>query len=201
MRIIALQDNYPPKDKWLRVEWNIGRRCNHSCSYCDPGLHDFNSEDINMDITFKTIDKLANAALREQKECRLSFTGGEPFLHKDFIKILNHANKNSIQRLSVTTNGSLPFKIYEEALRYLSYIIFSYHFEYSHRYNFIEKMIRINKMLQVYNQVRGNVSKKIHVHIMMLPGKFREARGLAKVLGGNNIPYVYRRIRPPPRYR
>ena len=39
-KIVGIEDNHPPKDELLRVEWNLGRRCNYNCSYCGNELHD-----------------------------------------------------------------------------------------------------------------------------------------------------------------
>ena len=42
--LVGIEDNHPPKDELLRVEWNIGKRCNYNCSYCGNELHDNTSD-------------------------------------------------------------------------------------------------------------------------------------------------------------
>ena len=91
----------------------IGRRqvfvrfsgCNLECSYCDTPLSKnpdygdlFSTEEL-----FNSIDNLITPDFHS-----ISFTGGEPLLHADFIKeFLEEYNFNCL----LETNGSLPDQI------------------------------------------------------------------------------------------
>ena len=50
MSLVAVEDNHAPKDDWLRVEWNLGKRCNYDCSYCGSDIHDRTSEHMPWDV-------------------------------------------------------------------------------------------------------------------------------------------------------
>jgi len=131
-KLVAVEDNHAPKDNWLRIEWNLGRRCNYDCSYCGSDIHDRESPHLSLDVIEKTVKQIADVAKAQGKECRISLTGGEPFVHPKIIEILKIIKDHGINKISVTTNGSVPLKKYVESLPYITYYIFSYHFEFAY---------------------------------------------------------------------
>lgn len=181
-KLIALEDILEKKDQLLRVEWNIGKRCNYNCSYCGPELHDDTSPYMPVDVFKNTIDQINDA--RKGKRCKIAFTGGEPFVHPHFIDMLEYCNSLGIM-CSVTTNSSLPMKKYEQAIPYLNYIVVSYHFESGYHEKIIDKIVAIHKL-----------QKDMHVHIMFLPGHLEQCKEIMHILDENDIRYVIRRIRP-----
>lgn len=201
-KIVAVEDNIPKKDNWLRVEWNLGRRCNHNCSYCGNDLHDNISEHMPWDVYTATIDKIIQGA--DGKDIRISFTGGEPFIHPEFVNMLKYAKDSGVYRCSVTTNGSPPLKIYERAVEYLDYIIFSYHFEYAKHERVIDNIIAVHKLVEEYNRLEELGEwigfKDMHVHVMFLPGKLDECKEIMAIMDSHNIRYTIRRIRPRANY-
>lgn len=85
MRLITIPENY----KYIAVFLTM--RCNLNCSFC------LNSIDKNRDfnrLKFKEIEgqEWVNALNRIQArpDIPISFCGGEPLLHKDFIHIINY---------------------------------------------------------------------------------------------------------------
>jgi MoaA/NifB/PqqE/SkfB family radical SAM enzyme len=85
-QLVALEDSDKEKDHILRVEWNIGKRCNYDCSYCNKDTHDDTSKFMEWDIYTNAIDQLLKFA--NGKPIKISFTGGEPFVHPKFIDML-----------------------------------------------------------------------------------------------------------------
>ena len=77
LMLVGIEDNHAPKDELLRVEWNLGKRCNYNCSYCGNELHNKTSE--HMFVYTATIDKIVEAPMG--KKIKIRFTGGEPFVH------------------------------------------------------------------------------------------------------------------------
>ena len=111
----------------IRVEWNLGKRCNYDCSYCPESIHDNTSPHTDIEILKATVDKLVALG----KPIRLSFTGGEPTVHPKFTELVKYANHKNIQWVSVTTNGTLPFEFY--AMLPVDQYVFSLHLEYNWR--------------------------------------------------------------------
>jgi MoaA/NifB/PqqE/SkfB family radical SAM enzyme len=188
--LVAVEDNHAPKDDWLRIEWNLGRRCNYDCSYCGSDIHDRESEHLSLDVIRSTVEKIAAVARSQGKECRISLTGGEPFVHPRIIDILKIIKDNGINKISVTTNGSVPLAKYIDSLPYISYYIFSYHFEFAYHDRIINTIVELNKI------VKQRKNQNLHVHLMYLPGKMEQANEIIDIMNENDVHWVIRRIRP-----
>ena len=82
-----------------KVIWEITNRCNFKCQYCIFNTRE-NFNELSYDNCIKIIDELIKNDFDYIK-----FTGGEPFIRKDFINILKYAN-NKIN-FDISTNASL----------------------------------------------------------------------------------------------
>ena len=94
----------------VKVEWNLGKRCNLDCSYCPAEIHDNHSEHTDIEILKSTVDTLSTIP-----NVRISLTGGEPCVHPDIEQLLQHA-KNKISWINVTTNGTRTVEFYQNIL-------------------------------------------------------------------------------------
>ena len=108
----------------IKVEWNLGKRCNYDCSYCPSSIHDNTSPHTDIEILKATVDKLKTLG----KPIRLSFTGGEPTVHPKFNDLIKYARYKGIHWISVTTNGTLPYEFYSSLP--VDQYVFSMHLEY-----------------------------------------------------------------------
>lgn len=89
----------------LFVSWQITRRCNLKCMYCDywSGKKE---EELNSQAIFRIIDDLAKLGT-----LAISFSGGEPLLRDDIGEIISYIEKKGIYS-KINTNGMLiPQKI------------------------------------------------------------------------------------------
>ena len=89
----------------------VTQRCNARCPHC---FVDFKNGDN--ELTLEQIEKTASTTggcLRN-----IALTGGEPFIRNDLFEIADIWYTNStIQTISITTNGSMPQKIEDFALK------------------------------------------------------------------------------------
>lgn len=115
-----------PHQNSIKIEWNLGKRCNYDCSYCPSEIHDNKSSHTDIEILKSTIDKLVEL----NKPIRLSFTGGEPCVHPKFDEVVKYAKHKGIKWISVTTNGTRPFEFYQMISEHVDQFVFSIHFEY-----------------------------------------------------------------------
>jgi len=114
-------------DNKILITIYITHRCNFSCHYC----YDTKNRK-NKDIT---LDELRlffmNYKLTYNKKCQIHLIGGEPTLHKDFIKFCQLCSEQSfVDEVWVTTNGSLEKETWLEIKNILNeklLIITSYH--------------------------------------------------------------------------
>jgi MoaA/NifB/PqqE/SkfB family radical SAM enzyme len=126
-----------PHQNSIKIEWNLGKRCNYDCSYCPASIHDNSSPHTNIEILKATVDKLMTLG----KPIRLSFTGGEPCVHPKFLELVKYCKHVGISWISVTTNGTLPYEFY--AALEADQIVFSIHLEFDWKrvFNTVESVV------------------------------------------------------------
>jgi MoaA/NifB/PqqE/SkfB family radical SAM enzyme len=171
---------YPHIRNSVKVEWNLGKRCNLDCSYCPAEIHDNHSEHTDIEILKRTVDTLSVIP-----NVRISLTGGEPCVHPHIEQLLQHA-KNKIGWINVTTNGTRTVEFYQNILEnYINHIVFSVHLE-------SDWLKVINTIIKVYAQ---SANKNVLVHMMMLPGRLKDVKDACKTLLDAGIRYALRPIR------
>jgi len=83
--------------------FHTGTACNLACPFCLEGS---SPGDTRLDrMTLADVTPLMQEAIELGVE-QFSFTGGEPFIVKDFVNILNHAS--NLRPCLVLTNGTEP---------------------------------------------------------------------------------------------
>ena len=84
-----------------KVIWEITHNCNYGCSYCIFSCTKKRVEgELSTEECFHVIDELVKNGFKH-----LKVTGGEPFIRKDLIEILEYASKYMV--VDVSTNASL----------------------------------------------------------------------------------------------
>lgn len=78
---------------WLKsIQIEITSLCNERCLHCYiPGENKVHGRMMSTENAIKLIDQFA-----EMQGLRVTFSGGEPFLHKDIFKILQHSRKKDL---------------------------------------------------------------------------------------------------------
>lgn len=167
-----------PHQNTIKIEWNLGKRCNYDCSYCPSEIHDNTSPHTDIEILKSTVDKLVALG----KPVRLSFTGGEPCVHPKFDELVKYCKHVGINWISVTTNGTRPYEFY--ASLPVDQYVFSIHLEYDWQrvFNTVESIHKITAI---------KVIAQIMAHHDYMPAAIQLR---AKCLLGK-IPNTVRRIR------
>jgi MoaA/NifB/PqqE/SkfB family radical SAM enzyme len=127
-----------PHQNSIKIEWNLGKRCNYDCSYCPASIHDNSSPHTDIEILKATVDKLMTLG----KPIRLSFTGGEPCVHPKFLELIKYCKHVGISWISVTTNGTMPYEFYSTLDA--DQLVFSIHLEYDWKrvFNTVESVVQ-----------------------------------------------------------
>lgn len=106
--MVELRDDFGRKFKTLRV--SLINTCNLGCVYCTCGTEDLKEnylltqeKGISADSLSAIISQLHHALQLET----IRFTGGEPLLYKDLLKIVSSVKQLGINDLKITTNGLL----------------------------------------------------------------------------------------------
>lgn len=173
-----------PHQNSVKVEWNLGKRCNYDCSYCPSEIHDNFSPHTDIEILKQAIDKLCSIG----KPIRLSFTGGEPTVHPKFEELLMYANyQDNVSFISVTTNGTRTEEWYRRLL--VDQLVISLHFEYDTT-PILDKIYKIT-----VGESDHYISKNVVVQVMAHQNKMQEVRNAVQILQFFQIPYNVRRVR------
>ncbi|MBM1106683.1 GTP 3',8-cyclase MoaA [Aurantibacter crassamenti] len=99
-----MTDSFNRQIDYVRIA--VTDRCNLRCFYCMPaeGIVYEPKKDL---LSYEEITRLLRV-LGQLGFSKVRFTGGEPFLRKDFIKLLEHtAEIDAFNSIHITTNGTL----------------------------------------------------------------------------------------------
>lgn len=175
--MFKVTSRWPHQDS-VKVEWNLGKRCNYDCSYCPSSIHDNTSAHTDIEVLKATVDKLMTLG----KPIRLSFTGGEPTVHPKFKELLQYCKHVGISWISVTTNGTLPYEFY--ASLPVDQLVFSIHLEYDWKrvFNTIESIVdltSINVIAQImahHNHMDAVLQLRAKCLLAHIPSTVRRIR-------------------------
>lgn len=92
----VLRDEYPSKLTIVLTEY-----CNHICDYCFKSCDNSKKQEMEPNDWLDVIDQAHALGVQE-----ISFTGGEPFLYRDFISLIAHCTSKEIYT-KISTNGTL----------------------------------------------------------------------------------------------
>jgi MoaA/NifB/PqqE/SkfB family radical SAM enzyme len=188
MKTVAVEHCNSKQAQVVKIEWNIGKRCNFNCSYCDEWTHDNHSPHMSYEIAVRTIDKIIDKL--PGREFKINLTGGEPCVNPNFERILDYMYECGVQ-VGITTNGSRTQEFYQRNIHKLNSIIFSYHMEYHKRKVLPKSIVKLYQYKQTLDRY-----VHLHVHMMMLPTTFPEADTVMQYFRESGVPVVMRRIRP-----
>ncbi|WP_171102347.1 radical SAM protein [Ruegeria sp. HKCCD7255] len=171
--------------KVVLVDWMLGNRCNYSCSYCPPALHDGSKGWQSYDDVLGMIEALQEHY--HNRLCRrvwLQLTGGEPTLHPKIKEILSAARAHDM-KVSMISNGSRTERFWLAIRDKLDSLILTLHLEEA-EFDHVHRVIAI-------------LSEVIHVQVnlTMLPDRFDESYEMARRLGADfpNIAIVMKPLR------
>lgn len=145
-------------------EFNINRKCNYNCSYCDMMHANEQDEDFDFDGFKYYIKQFDNI-----NDKHLVVYGGEPTLYKDFKKVITFLSLY-FKNISIITNGS---KIISFNHLKIMGVTITYNLSFHKEYHNIEKFINqfkdnkniksiayiyheSDKDLKIYNQLKDN---------------------------------------------
>jgi MoaA/NifB/PqqE/SkfB family radical SAM enzyme len=168
---------WPHQDS-IKVEWNLGKRCNLDCAYCPAEIHDNFSPHTDIAVLKRTIDQLASL----NKPVRISFTGGEPCVHPKIDELLQYAAER-VYWINVTTNASRKPSWY--AKQSVNHYVFSLHFDNKTVERMVNNIIHFRMLSDI----------PCHVNVMAHHEYMAQVKEAAAMFRAANVPYAIRRIR------
>lgn len=168
------------------LTWNVGRRCNYRCTYCDKDLHDSGSPHRTFGELVEFWTKFKETALSPSDTVEICFTGGEPTLNPDFAGFLHFLRTfegNRIRSIGLTTNGSESLEYYLGIIQSVDWITFSTHFEWWNEQGFL------NMLLDLWRKTGKNQQGKfISVNVMYETAHSKTVQELHSILKTEKIP-------------
>ncbi len=93
----------------MKFQWHLTNKCNFRCKHCYQDDYVDDGVDFSMQKFF--LEKMKKFAQHFNKKnnvhAHINFTGGEPFLKKDFLHLLNETNEKRIFTYGILSNGYL----------------------------------------------------------------------------------------------
>lgn len=93
-----------------RCELIVTDRCNFACPYC-RGVEESLRGDLSYAEAVAIVDRWADEGLRN-----IRFSGGEPTVWKGLVDLVAHAKARGIERIALSTNGSVSLAYYEKLI-------------------------------------------------------------------------------------
>jgi MoaA/NifB/PqqE/SkfB family radical SAM enzyme len=176
----------------LMVTWDVGRRCNYDCTYCESTRHNNHSphpsyeELIETFYFIKNYTDLYSEKRKDEQDVNINFTGGEPTVNRNFWKLAEYIKLNYPNfRLSLTTNGAWDPKKTEDIAKWFSGVTVSYHAEAD---TSLKKKARENIFLLKEKNLW------LQVNVMMHQDYFEECKSLCYELKEHGINHIPRPI-------
>jgi MoaA/NifB/PqqE/SkfB family radical SAM enzyme len=174
----------------MMVTWDIGRRCNYDCTYCEATRHNNTSKHRTVEelkTTFNFIQrwtKLYNEQ-RNMLTTNINFTGGEPTSNPHFFDFIDYVKQFAEYNLSLTTNGAWNKKLTSKIIKNFSGVTVSYHAE---AHNTLKKQVLENIIALHASGIWLQVNVMLHVDF------WNEAVGVCNQLDILGIKYNPRPI-------
>lgn len=109
--------NVSAQSQMKRCEMIITEYCNFKCPYCrglkDEIYGDRKIKQLSLEEIKTNIDHWCQWGPLEN----IRFSGGEPTLHKDIVKIVEYAKEKGINRIAISTNGANKISLYKDLIK------------------------------------------------------------------------------------
>lgn len=164
------------------VTWDILRRCNLDCTYCESTRHDNYSKLPSLEEltnTFRFIReyvKIYNSKRTEKLKSNIDFTGGEPTVNNNFWPLLDLIKETDEFNLSLTTNGTWASSFTDRILKYFRHVTISWHAEDNLNKRTVDNIIALHE-----------AGMSIQANIMLHCDYFDEAISICEMLRAKGI--------------
>lgn len=154
-----------PQDQYVTMGWELGNKCNYSCSYCVPELHG-GDQAFPQDYS-RFLELAVEFQRKSQKKLAIELVGGEPTLWAQLGAFLDDCKQREIL-VDLTSNGSRKPEWWVAMASRFNQIGLSYHTEFASQDHFTQ-------VIEGITQVKSFV-----VYILALPNQVQWAAELAQ---------------------
>ena len=168
----------------MMVTWDILRRCNLDCTYCESTRHDNTSELPSLEELKTTFDfikqyvELYNAKRVDKLIANIDFTGGEPTINPAFWPLIEYIKEKGGFNLGLTTNGTWGTGFTERIASAFSHVTISWHAEATTH-------LQIRTVTNILALKNRGVS--VQANVMLHADFFKEAQDICIMLKEEGI--------------
>lgn len=166
------------------VTWDMLRRCNLDCTYCESTRHNNYSPYPSLDELTKTFDfikqytDLYNSKRTYNSVTGIDFTGGEPTANPNFWSLIDYIHSNGKFALGLTTNGTWGPQFTQKVLDNFVHVTISYHTE-------AEARLKLRSVRNIIDLHRAGMS--VQANVMLHCDHFEEAVEVCEKLRAEGI--------------
>ena len=143
----VLDHHHEDAKNWVVVNWNLGNRCNFTCSYCPSILNDGSFGWNEYDVVKGFVDEVIN--YYSPRTIYFEFTGGEVTLWRDFVKIAQYIKERG-HDIGFISNGSRTLRWWEQNKENFDHVCLSYHPEFGDPEHFLEVAKIMSKVCRTH---------------------------------------------------
>ncbi len=153
----------------LTCTWDLGRRCNYSCDYCNDSIsNNYESHKSwgSLEFAYSKIKK----TFCKNRLTKFVFTGGEPTINPDYMKLVETIQADG-HIVHTQTNGSRTPDYYSELIK-KSFIGISVHLKF---YNKARLISNLEAIIATKKSDPAYQFQWLGIRIMVPPGRGQEA--------------------------
>lgn len=168
----------------LMITWDMLRRCNLDCSYCESTRHNNYSPYPSLEELKETFDFIKHYTdLYKDKRVykdhsNIDFTGGEPTANPNFWPLIDYIKSVGGFKLGLTTNGTWGPQFTSKILDNFIHVTISYHTEASPK-------LKLRSWKNIIELYKAGMS--VQANIMLHCDHFDEAVEICENLRSNGI--------------
>ena len=173
----------------INLELDLTEACNHNCSFCNSAAYRGGRRDsIDTDILLERLKEAKDLGTKS-----ISFTGGgEPMIHKDFLKIMEFCSEIGYDS-GLITNGSAITKknvhLLRKNLKWVRVSMAGGTRESYKKVQGIDHFDRVIRNLKMLASKEENNSLRVGVRMLVLPTNLRSVISMAESLKDTGIEY------------
>lgn len=158
----------------MMITWEIGRRCNYDCSYCEATRHNNFSKHRTFEEMEATLEFIKEyVKLYNCDKVNINFTGGEPTNNPIFFDFADYAKTQGNFGLGLTTNGAFSTKFIDNIVKNFNWVTVSYHAESNQKLK--------DNVLQNIKEL-SNKDIRLSVNVMMHTDYWEETVNVCEIL-------------------
>jgi MoaA/NifB/PqqE/SkfB family radical SAM enzyme len=179
-----------PVDEYFIITWRVDLKCNFDCMYCPTDFHSLTAATKTLKELQFAWNKMFEQSVYRGLKYKISFTGGEISINKDFLPFIKWLYENFAEHLfqvGITSNGSASVDYYLDLLKYVDFVTFSTHSEFFNERKFFDNVVTCSNAVK-------DTNKTVQVSIMDEPWHQDRIATYIKFFKENNINHSLNKI-------